>query len=54
MVENQTWLKRAFRERPIHGWLWTLLAVVGPLPLLFHGPFLERVILPFLTALGVG
>jgi alginate O-acetyltransferase complex protein AlgI len=35
----------------VRGWLWTLLFVVGPTPLLFHGPFVERVMLPFLHVL---
>jgi hypothetical protein len=29
------------------GWWWMLLVTAWPLPLLFHGPFIERVIVPF-------
>jgi hypothetical protein len=34
------------------GWVFTLLLLVLPLPLLFHGPFVVGVIVPFLHALG--
>jgi hypothetical protein len=30
----------------IRGWLWTFLFTVVPLPLLFHAPLLERVVVP--------
>jgi alginate O-acetyltransferase complex protein AlgI len=30
------------------GWLLTMLVVVGPVPLLFHPPFVEQVFLPFM------
>lgn len=39
------------------GWrgrLFTALAVLAPVGLLFHQPFLTRVIMPFLNALGAG
>lgn len=29
------------------GWAWTVMVTAGPLPLLFHAPFAERVIAPF-------
>ena len=32
--------------------LFTLLVAAGPLGLLFHAPFRDRVILPFLDAIG--
>ena len=35
----------------VRGWLWTMLFLVAPAPLLFHGPFVERVMLPFLHVL---
>ena len=34
------------------GWLWTLLCTAGPIGLLFHPPFIKRVILPFLQVIG--
>ncbi len=34
------------------GWLFTLLVVAGPAGLLFHAPFVHRVILPMLRAIG--
>jgi alginate O-acetyltransferase complex protein AlgI len=34
------------------GWLWALACTAGPAGLLFHPPFITRVILPFLRAIG--
>jgi hypothetical protein len=34
------------------GWLFTLLVLILPACLLFHPPFVERVIVPFMRALG--
>jgi alginate O-acetyltransferase complex protein AlgI len=34
------------------GWLWTMLLLALPLPGLFHEPFVTRIILPFMAALG--
>jgi hypothetical protein len=36
----------------VRGWLWTLLFTAAPLPLLFHRPLLEGVILPLLRDLN--
>jgi D-alanyl-lipoteichoic acid acyltransferase DltB (MBOAT superfamily) len=52
LVENTRAFRRAMRNRPMCAWLWTAAGVLGPMPLLFHRPFLERVVLPFLAALG--
>lgn len=40
------------RRRPVLGRIWTTIALLVPAPLLFHAPFLERVVLPFMRALG--
>ncbi len=40
------------RGRPVLGWLWTALAVLGPVPLLLHSAFLHDVVVPFLRVLG--
>ena len=34
------------------GWAWTLLVTAAPLSLLFHAPFVERIIVPLLEYLG--
>jgi alginate O-acetyltransferase complex protein AlgI len=47
-------IRSVLRRRPALGRLWTLLAVLGPAPLLFPPPFLHNVVLPFLAALGTG
>ena len=36
----------------VRGRLWTLLFAVAPLPLLFHGPFVRNVIVPFYRTLN--
>jgi alginate O-acetyltransferase complex protein AlgI len=36
----------------LRGWLFNLAAVTIPLPLLFHEPFLTRIIVPFMQAIG--
>lgn len=38
--------------RGLRGWSWTLLCTAAPLPLLFHAPLLERVVLPFFRFLS--
>jgi alginate O-acetyltransferase complex protein AlgI len=34
------------------GWLFTAVALLAPAPLLFHDPFLTRIVLPFMKAFG--
>ena len=51
LLERTRPLRRAFR-RPLVGRLFAILFVVAPLPLLFHGPFVRGVIIPFLHAIG--
>jgi alginate O-acetyltransferase complex protein AlgI len=55
-----TWVegRRPFRRvllkgRPWLGWAWTASVVLGPLPLLFHEDFRERVLVPILSGMGV-
>lgn len=36
----------------LRGWLWTLLCTAGPLPLLFHAPFVHAVIVPLFETLN--
>lgn len=43
------WLKL---NRGLSGWLFTMLIVAGPAFWLFHPPFVRRVILPFMHAIG--
>ncbi len=38
--------------RGVRGWLFTMLALVLPAGALFHPPFVQRVIVPFMSALG--
>lgn len=44
--------KRLHLDRGIRGWTWTFIFTAMPLPLLFHPPFVHRVILPFLSTLN--
>ena len=44
--------KRLGLGRGVPGWLFTMLVVAGPAFWLFHPPFVRRVILPFMTAIG--
>ena len=38
--------------RGLRGWFFVLLVTAGPVWMLFHAPFLERVVLPLLRAMG--
>jgi alginate O-acetyltransferase complex protein AlgI len=38
--------------RGVIGWIFTMLMLAVPVPLLFHSPFVERIIIPFMQALG--
>jgi hypothetical protein len=40
--------------RGLLGWLFAAVVVIGPVGLLFHPPFITRVVLPMLDALGGG
>lgn len=52
-MESTALGRTIIRKVPVLGWLWTMIAVLGPMPLLFHGPFIGYVVVPFLTAIGV-
>jgi hypothetical protein len=43
--------RRFIKARPVIGKAWVYLIVLGPAPLLFHPPFLERVIVPLVAAI---
>jgi alginate O-acetyltransferase complex protein AlgI len=45
-------LRALLRQNRLYGRLWTAVVVIVPLPLLFHLPFQQRVVLPFLAAMG--
>jgi hypothetical protein len=38
--------------RGARGWLFTMLVLVAPAAFLFHPPFVERIVVPFMRALG--
>jgi hypothetical protein len=38
--------------RGLRGWIFTALALLGPVRLLFHDPFITRIVVPFMKALG--
>lgn len=54
LLESTGPVRRVLRRLPVVGWAWTAAVVLLPVPLLFHGAFLERVVLPFLSVLGGG
>ena len=51
LLERTRPLRRVLR-RPLVGRIFAIVFVVAPLPLLFHGPFVRGVIIPFLHAIG--
>ena len=51
-LEKSAVARRLGLGRGVRGWLWTLFFTAAPLPLLFHRPLLERVILPLLHDLN--
>jgi hypothetical protein len=44
--------KAAGLGRELRGWLFTMLVLAAPAGLLFHSPFVTRVVLPFLRVIG--
>jgi len=51
LIERSRRFRRVLR-RPAVGRLFAIIFVLAPLPLLFHGPFVRGVIVPFLHAIG--
>lgn len=52
ILERSTLGKRLGLDHGLAGWLFTLLLTAGPLFWLFHVPFVTRVVVPFLRAIG--
>jgi alginate O-acetyltransferase complex protein AlgI len=52
LLERTRIVRQRFVQCPLLGWFYTLTFVLGPVGLLFHEPFLTRVIGPFLEAIG--
>jgi hypothetical protein len=50
--EKTTPGRRMGLGRGIRGWIWVLVITVGPVPLLFHPPFVTEVIAPFFKTLA--
>ena len=53
VLQRGRWARTRCWDTGIGGWFVTALWLVVPLPLLFHEPFVVRVILPFLEAIRV-
>jgi hypothetical protein len=51
-LERSRWGKSLGLNRGVVGWLFTLAVLLLPAPLLFHRPFQDNVVLPFLAAIG--
>jgi alginate O-acetyltransferase complex protein AlgI len=52
LLERAAAWRRLTSRFPVCGWLYTLVFLIGPVGLLFHDPFLTRVIVPFLEMIG--
>lgn len=52
-LEHRRAFRRVLHRRPWLGRLWTAAVVLGPVTLLFHEGFGERVLVPILAMLGV-
>lgn len=51
-VEKSAMGRRFGLSSGLRGWLWMALCTAGPLPLLFHAPFVHRVIVPLFADLN--
>jgi hypothetical protein len=52
LLERTAAWRRLTSRFPVCGWFYTLVFLIGPVGLLFHEPFLTRVIVPFLEVIG--
>jgi hypothetical protein len=52
LFERSRWGRKAGLGQGAAGWLFAMLALTLPASILFHRPFVERIILPFMRALG--
>jgi hypothetical protein len=52
LIEHSKLGKRLKLRRGWVGWLFTAAVTLGPVQLLFHRPFIERGVMPFLQAIG--
>jgi hypothetical protein len=52
LLERSRWGRAAGLGHGLRGWLFCLLVLLAPCPLLFHPQFVLRVVVPFLHALG--
>lgn len=52
LVERSTFGRRVGLARGPTGWLFTMLVLIIPAPILFHTPFLQRIVVPFMRAVG--
>ncbi len=52
LFERMAVCRRLILRHPFCGWCYTLVILLGPIGWLFHRPFLTRVIVPFLGAIG--
>jgi alginate O-acetyltransferase complex protein AlgI len=52
LIERSAFGHHVGLGRGVRGWLFSMLTIVLPAPLLFHGPFVERIVVPFMRAMG--
>ncbi len=51
LIERSRFGQATGLGRGIIGWFFTMLMLVVPVPILFHPPFVERIIIPFMYAM---
>ena len=50
MIERSSFGRRLGLGRGWRGWLFAMLVLIGPSPLLLHRPFVEQIVVPFVLA----